>query len=157
MVSATWLRKAELFGTLEESRLNGLLEHSTVESLRERTVIFHQGDGATHLFVLVEGAVDLSVQGGDQSEFMTSRLQKEGAVFGIPSLFEPFRYNVTATSFMATKLLRIDAVKLRRKMEDDPKMGLEIMTKLASIYFTRLNDLRMGVSKFFRDFPGKVG
>jgi CRP/FNR family transcriptional regulator, cyclic AMP receptor protein len=157
MVSTTWLRKAELFGTLEESQLDALLEHSTVESLRERTVIFHQGDDATHLFVLIEGAVDLSVKGSDQTDFMTSCIQKEGAVFGIPSLFEPFRYNVTAIASIPTKLLRINAAELRRKMDDDPKMGLEIMKKLAAIYFTRLNDLRMGVSKFFRDFPSKAG
>ena len=32
---------------------------------------------------------------------MTSKIEKEGAVFGIPSLIEPFRYNVTATCLKA--------------------------------------------------------
>jgi hypothetical protein len=35
-------------------------------------------------------------------------------------------------------------------MEKDPKMGMEIMKKLASIYFHRLSEMRSGVSNFLR-------
>jgi len=34
---------------------------------------------------------------------MTSKIEKEGAAFGIPSLIEPFHYNVTADLFKAIK------------------------------------------------------
>ena len=155
MVDASWLKRAELFESLEEPQLNVILSHSTIESCPDGKVIFRQGDEATHLYVLIDGGVDLTVKTQDQTDFMTSQIQKEGAVLGIPSLIEPFRYNVTAKCLMPTKVLRIEAGQLKKKMEEDPRMGMQIMKKLAFIYFTRLNELRMGVSKFFKEFPSK--
>jgi CRP-like cAMP-binding protein len=155
MVDASWLRKAELFESLEEPQLNVILSHSTIESCPEGHVIFRQGDEATHLYVLIDGGVDLTVKAQDQTDFMASQIQKEGAVLGIPSLIEPFRYNVTATCIIPTKVLRIDAGQVKNKMEEDPRMGMNIMKKLAFIYFTRLNNLRMGVSKLLKGLGSK--
>jgi CRP-like cAMP-binding protein len=81
---------------------------------------------------------------------MTSKIEKEGAVFGMPSLVEPFRYNVTATCLKPSKVLIIEADLIKKKMEEDPKMGMEVMKKLASIYFNRLNEVRAGVSNFIK-------
>ena len=156
MVSAAWLMKTELFEALQESQLTDILRYSTVESLSEGAVIFRQGDEATHLYVLVEGAVDLIVKAPGQTDVMASQIQKEGAFFGIPSLIAPFRYNVTAKCLMSTRVLRIEAAELRKRMEEDPKMGMEIMKKLAFIYFTRLNDLRLGVAKLLKSLPLKT-
>jgi hypothetical protein len=50
----------------------------------------------------------------------------------------------------------MEADYLRRKMTQEPKMGLEIMRKLASIYFNRLNELRLGVSNLLKTLKGKV-
>ena len=97
MVSAKWLKKTELFGSLDESHLNAILSRSSVESFPEGKTIFRQGEDAIRLYILIEGAVDLTVKTQEQIGFMTSKIDKEGAVFGIPSLIEPFRYNVTAT------------------------------------------------------------
>ncbi len=155
MVDAGWLKKTELFEELEESHINLILSHSSVDSLPKGKVIFRQGDEANDLFVLIEGAVDLRVKAQDQADFMASQIQKEGAVLGIPSLIEPFRYNVTATCLIPTKVLRIEAAHLKKKMEEDPSLGMKIMKKLAFIYFTRLNDLRVGVSKLLKGFPLK--
>ena len=155
MVSTGWLKKAELFEVLEESQLNVILSYSTIEPFPEGKVIFRQGDEATYLYVLIEGAVELTVTGHDQTDLMASQAQREGTVFGIPSLIEPFRYNVTAKCLIPTKVLRIEAVQLRKRMEDDPRMGMNMMKKLAFIYFTRLNDTRMGVSKLLKGFPSK--
>jgi CRP-like cAMP-binding protein len=156
MVSAEWLKKTELFESLEESQLNDLLSHSPVESFRQGDTIFRQGDEANHLYVLVQGAVDLSVKAMEEVGFMTSKIDKEGAVFGTPALMEASRYNVTATCLKASRILIIEADYLKVKMTKEPKMGLEIMKKLSSIYFNRLNELRSGVSNLLKIFKVKV-
>ena len=150
MVSAEWLKKTELFGTLSEAQLNILLSHSSVESLPEGRTIFSQGDEANRLSILIEGAVDLSVKTGEKIDFMTSKIEKEGAIFGMPSLIEPFRYNVTAMCLKPTKVLMIETDPLKKKMEEDPRMGMGIMKKLVSIYFNRLNEMRSGVSNLLK-------
>ena len=150
MVSTEWLKKTELFGTLSESQLGILLSHSSVESLPEGKTIFRQGDEANYLYILIEGMLGLSVKTGEKIDFLSSKAEKEGTVLGIPSLIEPFRYNMTAICLKPSKVLVINAVSVRMEMEKDPKAGMEIMKKLASIYFNRLNELRSGVSNFLK-------
>ena len=152
MVTAQWLKKAELFGALDESQLNALLSQSNVETLPEGRTIFRQGEEAIHLYILIEGAVDLKVKTQEQIDFMTSKIEKEGAVFGTASLMAPFRYNVTAICLKPSKILVLDAGHIKKRMEEDPKMGMEMMKKLASIYFNRLNEMRSGVSNLLRIF-----
>jgi len=156
MVSTEWLKKTELFGNLKESQLDALLSQSSVQSFTDGKTIFRQGEEAIRLYVLIEGAIDLTVKAQEQIDFMTSKIEKEGAVFGTPSLVEPFRYNVTATCLKPTKVLVIEAGHLKRMMEDDPRMGMEIMKTLASIYFNRLNDLRLGVSNLLKVFKTRI-
>jgi CRP-like cAMP-binding protein len=150
MVSAEWLKRAELFEALNESQLNALLSKSNVESFPEGRTIFRQGEEANRLYVLIEGAIDLTVKTGEKIDFMTSKIDKEGAVFGMPSLIEPFRYNVSAACLKPSKILIIEADHLKKRMEEDPKMGMEVMKKLASIYFNRLNEMRTGVSNLLK-------
>jgi CRP-like cAMP-binding protein len=156
MVSAEWLKKTELFGNLDESQLNLVLSHSSVEPFPEGKTIFRQGEEATRLYVLIEGTIDLTVKAQEKIDFMTSKVEGTGAVFGTPCLMEPFRYNVTATCLKSAKVLVIEAAHLKKMMEEDPKMGMEIMRRLASIYFNRLNDLRSGVSNLFKIFRTKA-
>jgi len=156
MVSAEWLKKTELFGNLKESQLDALLSRSSVEAFPEGKTIFRQGEDANHLYILIEGLVDLSVKTGEKFDFLTSKVEKEGAAFGIPSLIEPFRYNVTATCLKPSKLLVINAGRVKMDMDKDPEMGMEIMKKLASIYFNRLNEMRSGVSNLLKVFKFKT-
>jgi len=156
MISAEWLKKTDLFSALDESHLNIILSHSSVESCLDKIPIFHQGEEAHRLYILIEGVIGLTVKTGEKADFMTSTIDKEGSVFGMPSLLEPFRYNVTATCLKPSKVLMIEADHIRKRMEQDTKMGMEIMKKLALIYFNRLNEMREGVSKLIKMFKSKV-
>jgi len=150
MVSTDWLKKTELFGALKESQLDILLSHSSLETFPEGKTIFRQGDEANHFYILIEGTIDLSVKTEGKFDFLSSKVEKEGAAFGIPSLIEPFRYNVTATCLKLSKVLVIDAGLVKMDMEQDPRMGMEIMKKLVFIYFNRLNEMRSGVSNLVK-------
>jgi CRP-like cAMP-binding protein len=156
MISAEWLKKADLFSALDESYLNIILSHSSVESCLDKSTIFHQGEEAHRLYILIEGVIGLTVKTGEKVDFMTSTIDQEGSVFGMPSLLEPFRYNVTATCLKSSKILMIEADHIRKRMEQDTRMGMEIMKKLALIYFNRLNEMREGVSKLIKMFKAKV-
>jgi len=51
--------------------------------------------------------------------------------------------------------LTIEADHLMKNMEEDPKMGMEVMKRLTSIYFNRLNALRSGVSNLLQALKSK--
>lgn len=150
MVTTEWLKKTELFGNLDEARLSLLLSKSIVRSYPAGKTIFNYGEEATHLYFLIKGEVDLTVTSQDKTDFMTSKIEKEGAVFGTASLMEPYRYNVSAHCLKPSEVLVFDAQSIRKRMEEDPRIGMEIMKKLASIYFNRLDALRAGVSNLLR-------
>jgi CRP-like cAMP-binding protein len=156
MVTAAWLKNTVLFSSLEEHQIDVILSHSSIESFPEGETIFYQGDEAYRLYILIEGVITLTVKTGERIDFMTSTIDKEGTTFGMPCLLEPFRYNVTATSLRPSKVLIIEATPIRKKMEENPKMGMEIMKRLSSIYFNRLNEMREGVSKFLKGFKDKT-
>ena len=100
--------------------------------------------------------IGLTVKSEEKIDFMTSTIDKEGSVFGMPSLLEPFRYNVTATCLKPSKVLMIEADHILKLIEQDTRMGMEIMKKLAFIYFNRLNEMREGVSKLIKTFKSKA-
>ncbi len=150
MVTAEWLRKAELLQSLNESQLNDLVSHSTEMSCAAGETIFNQGDQANFLYVLIEGTVELAVKAQEKIALMTSKVEKEGMTFGIPCLLEPFRYNVSARCLTPSRVLRFEASYIKSKIDEDPKMGIEIMRKLASLYFNRLNELRSGITNFVK-------
>ena len=156
MVTAEWLKRAELFGSLTESQLTSLLSHSAETPYAAGETIFNRGDKADYLYVLIEGTVELGVTVEETIGFMTSRVEKEGMVFGIPSLLEPFRHNVSAKCLTPSKVLCLEANYIKFKSSEDPKMGMEIMRKLASIYFNRLNELRAGVSNLIKSLKLKT-
>ena len=87
---------------------------------------------------------------------MASQTRTEGSVFGIPSLLEPYRHNVTAKCLVPSKILRIEADHLKRRMEEDPRLGMAIIKKLARIYFNPLNELRTGGVNFYKMFLPKA-
>ncbi len=149
------LKRSDLFQSLDEPEIAAVLSHARIHVVPARTTIFEQGQEATSLYVLVEGEVELSIQTSERAELMTSRIDKEGATFGMPALLEPFRYNVRAVSLRETRLLVIDAPSLRELMNLNPKMGMEIMKRLASVYFERLNQMRSGISNLLRSIKRK--
>ncbi len=155
MVTAAALKKTELFVDLDDRQINNVLSHSTVESFPEGKIIFQENEEAGYLYVLLQGAIDLSAMAQEKIGILTSQIQKEGTLFGLPSLIEPYRYNVTAKCLVPSKVIKIDADRLKKNMEQDPQAGMAIMKRLASIYFNRLNDLRKGVVQFCKVLPVK--
>ncbi len=156
MLSGEWLKRTELFGELVESQLDDLLSQSIIKSYPEGETIFFQGEEAKQLFILIKGAIDLTVKTKEHIDFMASKIEKEGAVFGTASLMEPYRYNVSAVCLKPSEVVILDARWIRERMEKDPKMGMEIMKKLSSIYFNRLNELRSGVSDLIKMLKQRI-
>lgn len=150
MIAKDLLKKTELFIDLNEDQLEEILKNASFNSFKEGETIFNQGEKADFLYILIEGLVDLSVTDKEDVGFITSKIEKEGSVFGTPSLMEPPFYNVSAKCLKPTKAMSIKAEYLKKLMENDPHIGIMILKRLASVYFNRLNELRRGVINLFK-------
>jgi len=146
------LKEAELFRDLTEKQLEGIARSAQEKVYDSEQNIFVHGEEAKNLYVLLEGTVDLKVKAFEDIDLMTSKLTTKGDVFGTASLMNPSLYNVTAKCLEKTRVLAIDAYALRGLIDEDPKLGLEIMRQLAQLFFTRLNETRQGITNLFRVF-----
>lgn len=156
MLSREFLKRVELFQELDEDQLDMILNNSSIRSFSPGETIFNQGEKADYLYVLIEGSIDLSVKSKEDIGFMTSKIDKEGSIFGTPSLMEYPYYNVTATSIRYTKALAVEARYLRKIIDENPEIGIKIMKRLSTIYFNRLNELRSGILSLFKTFKPKI-
>jgi CRP/FNR family transcriptional regulator, cyclic AMP receptor protein len=66
---------------LPEGELNFLLEHAMVRRYRRGDHLFHQGDEATCLFIVLEGEVEVFIENGQADRTIIDR-RESGALFG---------------------------------------------------------------------------
>lgn len=146
------LKETGLFKDLTEKQLESIARSAQEKVYESEENIFVHGDEANKLYVLLDGTVDLKLKAFEDIDLMTSKLTTKGDVFGTASLMLPQLYNVTAKCLEKTRVLAIDAHALKGLIEGDPKLGREIMGRLAQLFFSRLNETRQGITNLFKVF-----
>lgn len=146
------LKEVELFRDLTEKQMERIVLNAQERVYDSEENIFLHGEQAENLYVLLEGAVDLKIKAFEDIDLMTSKLTRKGDVFGTASLMMPRLHNVTAKSLEKTRVLAIDAYALKGLIDEDSKLGLEIMRQLAQLFFGRLNETRQGITNLFKVF-----
>lgn len=172
MVSPADLRHYHFFDGLADDEYAAVAAISDELSLNQGDVLFHAGDAANQLYLLVDGGVELyhlpSVQpdsalpraeamylmmeAGDNvplmetgvtfhREFLVGAIQP-GEAISISTLIDPYRLTATAHVTVPSRLIRIDAVKLRELCGADCKLGCVLIQAAAKIAMQRLNFTR---------------
>jgi len=152
MASTDLLKKANLFESLSRDQLKAIIQAGEGKSFKAGEEIFKQGQKANILYVLVDGGVTLRIRAEEEIDLMAEMLKDTGSVFGTASLMTPRIFNVTARCVKNTRVLAIDSGKLQEIMRRDPFMGFGVMTKLAQLYFNRLNSTRAAITNLFKIF-----
>lgn len=152
MATVGELKKASLFESLSDDQLEAIIQIGQEESFEPHENIFNHGEKAKTLCVLLDGSVSLRIGVEEGIDLMAQTFEETGSVLGTAALVKPYVHNVTAKCTKSTKALVIDAVGLRKIMRRDPSVGFEIMTRLARLYFNRLNNTRMAITNLFKIF-----
>jgi CRP-like cAMP-binding protein len=156
MASVRALKKASLFKSLSDDQLKAIAHLGQEKSFKPGEEIFKQEQKAKTLYVLLDGAVTLMFTVGTEAEqetdLMVETLKQAGSVFGTAALMNPYVYNVTARCVKSTKSLAIDSAGFQEIIRRDPLIGFEVMTKLAQLYFNRLNTTRTAITNLFKTF-----
>ena len=121
---------------------------SAEESFKRKAVLFEEGKTAEALCLLKTGSVDLSFTIG-QEEAPKSRMDlpvgeiNTGEMLGVSGLVEPHVYTATARAAMDGSLLKNDGPALLKLLEEDPRVGHEIMCHVAGALAERLQATRV--------------
>lgn len=156
MTNLEALKETYLFQSLSDEHIETIMRLSRGESFESGEEIFHQGQSATTLHVLMDGSVAVRAGNGDETDIVANTLGEAGAVLGTASLLAPFVYNVTAEALRRTRTLAIEASDLNKVMTGNPAMGFEVMSRLAHRYLRRLNTKRVSLVNLVKAFKSQI-
>ena len=141
MVSPELLRRYPFFAGLDEPFLKELAMCSDEIVLADGVWLFHEGDEADALYLILRGMVDLKAR-LPHHEYADVEQVIEGEIVGWSAVCEPTFYKLSAATPAGVRLLRVDGRRLRELLADRPEMGYLLMRHLTNIIGKRLNSLR---------------
>ena len=129
--------RLDLFKDMQASQLTEIAAIAELVCLPARMAIFEQGDPATFLYILTEGAVNVLYKPYDGPQLSVARILP-GGVFGWSAILTRERYTSGAVAEANSEAYRISSTALRSLCEKDPEMGIILLDRLAGVIAKRL-------------------
>lgn len=143
MVSPEIFRKFAFFGELTQDQLVSIAKISRMEKYDAGAVIFKEGDRADHLYLILEGEVQLHIQVDDRGNTAVVEVLSWGDPLGWSAAVEPYIMTATARCTKPATVVAIDAFGFRRLLDEDCVLCARIMRRLAQVIAARLRDSRL--------------
>jgi CRP/FNR family transcriptional regulator len=147
MISPETLKKYSFFGFLMDEDSDQVAMITDQVAWTKGDTIFTIDSDAKYLYLLESGEVDLHYKVTDNlisdksKEFYIGAINP-GEVFGLSALMESNIYTATSIAAEDSKAIRVDAVRLERLIQENPSLGLGLMTSVAKAAFERLGQVR---------------
>ena len=147
------LKRTEVFLGLDDSDLSKI---AALPSCREGAyqpdgVIFSAGDEARHLYVLIEGEVDLVMEVPSRSKQAATKVVVDrittGGFFGWSAIVEPHFYTMSAICKEPSNVVTISGAELMALFDKDYRIGHKVLQSLTRIIGTRLRDMEQVLVK----------
>jgi CRP-like cAMP-binding protein len=141
------LKRCEIFLGLDNNDLQKIVDLPSCQEkpYPPREIIFNAGQAAEHLYVLVEGKVDLVAEVSTPSSKLLRptliTIIGKGSVFGWPALVPPHIYSLTAIAKVPVQLLAIGGQDIRDLFELYPQIGYEVAKSLLQVIASRFRTI----------------
>lgn len=147
MITGNDLKEFKFFKDFTDDQLKKLAAIATEESYEAGTQMYKKGDPARSLFLCREGKVVMVMEnymGPHRTPLqITVDIVTKGEPMGWSALVEPYLYTLGALCIDNSRLIALDAAKLRALMDDDCELGLMIMRATAKVIASRLTHTRI--------------
>ncbi len=150
MVPPEILQRFPFFPGLSADELNGLSVIGREISFQRGDCIFHEGDTAHSLYLLLEGWVDVLIEteaGADRRELMMTLTA--GDIFGWSAVVEPYVYTASAVCASPVKAISLSQVELQALFELDREFYCTIVTEICHVIASRLRATRLQMASLF--------
>jgi CRP-like cAMP-binding protein len=114
--------------------------------------IFREDEPADHFFLIRHGLVALEIHVPQGPPIVVETLET-GDIFGWSWLLPPYRWSSDARASEQVRLLKLDGVCLRGKMESDHLLGYEIYRRFLPIMARRLSTTRLRIVELVIEPP----
>ena len=123
------LRHVPLFSLLDDE-LNVLAQQVELRDFAAKQRIYKAGEPGIRAFVMMAGAVEVSLIDEDGQEVLFSE-PRHGDFFGFASMLEGTDHQTTAVAIEPTTCLEIDRNDIAALLASKPQAGLDMLTVLA--------------------------
>lgn len=146
------LHQTRLFGDLDEPALQRLAERATKRNFPKGQLVFHQGDSAGSLFVMIEGLVKVFVTSEEGDEMVLVTLHPHD-VFGELALLDGGPRSASAETLETTTLLELQRAPFIEILHQSPGITDSLMQSLGRV-LRRLTEQASDL--VFLDLHGRV-
>jgi CRP/FNR family cyclic AMP-dependent transcriptional regulator len=146
------LHQTQLFGDLDEPALQRLAERATKRNYSKGQLVFHQGDSAGSLFVMIEGLVKVFVTSEEGDEMVLVTLHTHDT-FGELALLDGGPRSASAEAVEKTSLLELQRAPFIETMYQNPAITDSVMRSLGRV-LRRLTEQASDL--VFLDLHGRV-
>jgi CRP-like cAMP-binding protein len=148
MTTPEVLHHFPFFGFLSPAQLKAVATFAEEETFETGQVIFHEGDHADWLYILVKGSIDLffTIEVKYRPELTKELIFgviNPGEMFGISALLEPNILTSSARTSRPCQVIKIKAAGLLALCESDEKWAYGLIRQVAKSSMERLNATRL--------------
>jgi CRP/FNR family cyclic AMP-dependent transcriptional regulator len=108
----------------------------------EGEYLFEEGGAADQFYMIRRGRVAMQLHSPGQGAIITDTMD-EGEVVGWSWLVPPYRYFSDARAVTSVSATALDGACLRGKCEADPELGFQLLKRVASGMYQRLQSTRI--------------
>ena len=134
----TLLRQSPIFSGIHHDVVRLFAYLSAHRSLKTGDYLIEQGKKANQAFILVKGAVEISVH-HRQREIVLQQL-KPGAVFGELALLAKFNWFFSARAATDVEVILIDQTAFQKVIEKFPEQKDKLIERVIQIRINRLEN-----------------
>ncbi|HEY1741714.1 MAG TPA: DUF1003 domain-containing protein [Granulicella sp.] len=124
------LRHVPLFSLLDDDEIAVLAQQVELREFAAKQRIYKAGEPSTRAFVMLSGAVEVTLVDEDGQEVLFAKPQ-HGDFFGFASMLENTTHQTTAVTTETTTCLEVDRNDIEALLIKKPLAGLDMMTVLA--------------------------
>jgi len=124
------LKELEIFSELNQKELEDVASLAQIRNIPTDSTIFHEGDDADAIFVVVNGKVKIVTTSSDGKEFILTILGA-GQVFGEMGLLEAAPRSASVVTITEVELLVINRADFDHLLKSSPGISRKLMSILS--------------------------
>lgn len=125
------LRGITAFAGVDDAQLARLTRIMSTHRYDRNQLLFCQGDAAEYFYIVLEGWVRIFRSLPDGGE-VTVSLFTRGESLAEAAIFAGSTYPVTGVTADISRLVLVSATGIRAALDDDPKLGLNMMASMSA-------------------------
>jgi len=121
---------------------------NTVFAAGER--LFREGDQADTFFLIRHGLVALDAYVPNRGQ-LTVETVGPSEIVGWSWLLPPYRWHFTGRAVELVRAVQFDGACLRKKCDEDPLLGYDLLTRFSQVLISRLQATRLQLMDVYGD------